>query len=232
METLGGGVKVRRPGGKHLVVVPVIGVWQLDHPAHMQFCQCRLCGFCDVGGGGKSSLADFDWPVEMRSSAAVKPYVTRYLAALERRAAPGAGRDDRRVAKAEANAELQVITAMGVNPWYNRLWDVRYIDAYLNVSLSPLHILKGVYKDVIQWSLQAVCLQLGSKQACQRWLQRADAVIVQQLACFSIVTGNIRRKGLSGILTYASRDGPFVVRGGSKVRADRTRLHPARTAHP
>lgn len=225
-DRLSGGVKVRQPGGKHRVVVPVIGAWQLDHPAHMQFCQCRLCGFCDVSGGGKRSLAEFDYPVEMRSSDLVKPHVQRYLAAVKRGGLPGADRDEKREAKSEANAARQTVTAMGVNPWYNRMWDARYVDAYLNVSLSPLHILKGNYKDVIQWSLEAVCTHLCSKSACQRWLRRVDSVVIQQLACFSIVTGSIKRKGLSGILTYASRGGPFVVRGGSKVPPHLSLLRP------
>ena len=224
-DALRGGVRVRRPGGTGQVVIPLIGVWQLDHPAHMQFCQCRQCGFCDIGGRGKKALADFECDVTMRSSELVKPIVERYLAAMKLQQSTGAtaDRDGKRQAKAEASRQLELLRQMGVNPWYNRIWDSRYgIDAYLNVSLSPLHILKGLYKDVIQWTLTAVCSRLGSKAACQRWLQRIDLVVIQQMACFSIVTGRIRRKGLSGILTYASRDGPFVVRGGSKVQTPST----------
>ena len=49
-------------------------------------------------------------------------------------------------------------------------------------GLSPLHILKGVYKDVVQWSLQAIYNRLNNQNDLRRWLARIDRVVVRELA--------------------------------------------------
>jgi hypothetical protein len=41
--------------------------------------------------------------------------------------------------------------AYGIRLSKNQLWDDKYIEGYKNVALSPLHVKKGVYKDVWTW---------------------------------------------------------------------------------
>ena len=108
------------------------------------------------------------------------------------------------------------------------------------MSISPLHVLKGTLKDVLQWCLNAVYSALGSDAAWKAWLRRIDQAVVEELADFQVVKGRCvpslatchslpvlatpltlppyrcKRKGLSGILLY-STSGPPQVKGGSKV---------------
>ena len=113
-----------------LAVVPVLACWWVDHPQHMALVACKQCGFCDVGGRGKQGLADFDEPVELRHTEGVRDLVKQ--------------------------GDKAALDAAGVHGVELPQWKETYTDAYQNTSISPLHVLKGTYKDLLQWTLQ-VC---------------------------------------------------------------------------
>ena len=52
---------------------------------------------------------------------------------------------------------LAASSQVKLQPRRNELWDLSYTDPYLNVALSPLHVLKGAYKDVFRWCLGLLC---------------------------------------------------------------------------
>ena len=211
-----------------MLIVPTPGCFQFDHPQHMRICRCRQCGFCDVGGGGWKALADFNADVKLRSSTksishkarsdgqllSTSELLRRYFDAKETYQSLTSADEAKRTAKVLMSQLEAEIKDAGLNVHVHPLWDDLYIDGYQNVSISPLHVKKGTYKDIIQWTLLAVYNALGSHTAWLRWLRRIDPVVTRELACFSIVGGRCKRRGLSGILVHNPGKPPRV-RGGS-----------------
>ena len=75
-QRLGAGVVVDwfGPGRatERKIFVPVPACYQVDHPQHMQMVKCTWCGFCNVGGGGKRALHNFEQAVECRTTASCR----------------------------------------------------------------------------------------------------------------------------------------------------------------
>ena len=84
-------------------------------------------------------------------------------------------------------------------------WSERYTDAYQNVSLSPLHVLKGVYADEVDYQLLTLYNSFDTDAGWRKWLYRTDLIVVRELALFPCVQGRIKSKGLSGALLYKVR---------------------------
>jgi|TARA_B110000093_G_C12894173_1_gene377448 hypothetical protein len=136
---LGGSVQ----GHSRRIVIPVLACWWVDHPQHMAMVACKQCGFCNVGGRGKQGLAAFGEQVELRSTAGVRALVK--------------------------SRDRSALIAAGVHGVELPQWQESYTDAYQNTSISALHVLKGVYKDTIEWTLQ-VWLGLGIQEAIRKRL--------------------------------------------------------------
>jgi hypothetical protein len=87
---------------------------------------------------------------------------------------------------------------------------------FLNVSLSPMHCQKGVYKDVILWTLEAVYKCCQNKTHFQRLLRAWDAAAVDQARAY--LQGRCKSRGISGVLMASSIDGTKIgVRSSSKA---------------
>lgn len=156
------------------LVVPIVGGWMLDHPQAMEYTAVTQCPFCDVGRQGKTGLADFDLAVTLRTSSAMGNLVRACLANTA-----GAARSLK-----DSGAHAVVLPQ----------WSEPYTDAYSNLSLSPLHLLKGNYKDLVQWVLLAVYHALGASDTeWKRWLARIDRCVVRELAAFPAVRGRRAR---------------------------------------
>ena len=128
------------------LLIPVLACWWVDHPQHMAMVACKQCGFCNVGGRGKQALAAFDERVELRSTEVVRGLV-------------------------EAG-DKPALAAAGVHGVELPQWQETYTDAYQNTSISPLHVLKGTYKDLIEWTLQVWC-RVSTRRVSTRVSTRA-----------------------------------------------------------
>ena len=173
---------------------------------------CLQCGFCNVNGGGINALAHFDDPVKLRDKESAGRLVHEYTAAVK--ALQEAGNDSR--LKQTEKRLRKTINVAGMKPHAIQLWDMQHVD-YLNVSISPLHVLKATYADVAEATLRKVWENCGSEAAFTSWLHLADSMTVRELARFMTVSGRVKSRGVSGMLLYRARGGPPTVRRGSKV---------------
>ena len=170
-----------------MILVPVLACIQVDHPQHMKLVAAKQCGFCNVGGLGKRGLAAFEVAVSLRNTTDVSNAFTRVQRAVEQSSI--GDRVAKRDAKAEAQRLKQQFERDGLHITKLQQWDDQHTDAYQNIGLSPLHILKGVYKDMVQWSLQAIYNRLDTENDWRRWLARIDRVVVRELAAFPSIKG-------------------------------------------
>jgi hypothetical protein len=124
-----------------------------------------------VGGGGQAALADFDEPVNLRTTEKMKALVEPMLRAVEllKSTSPQERAAARRVIK-DAKPELE---RAGVHARECQLWLNEYLD-YDNVSISPPHVLKGTYHDTIQWTLRAVYNACESEAQWRAWVRHCD----------------------------------------------------------
>jgi len=239
LQSCRAGVKVGEQlvaGRQPSLLVPTIGCWQLDHPQHMSHVGCKRCGFCE---SPLHLLGKFGETFAMRTTARCEPL---YDAAVEARGAVAAYSCEG--TKEVLATALEALVDAGLNEVSLPEWQPeigrcpprrhahrtrrvtqlttaarrRYTDAYKNKSPSPLHMLKGAYKDILQWTLYKVYVACGTHVAWLALLKRFDEVVVRDLAAFTAVRGACKRKGLSSILIYSASSEPPVVRGGSKVR--------------
>ena len=111
---------------------------------------------------------------------------------------------------------LKTIGAAGMKPHAIQLRDMQHVD-YLNVSISPLHVLKATYADVAECTLRRVWQNCETEAVFTRWLETSDYMTVRELARFTTVGGRVKSRGVSGMLLYRARGDPPTVRRGSKV---------------
>ena len=109
----------------------LLGAIQVDHPEHMSLTACDYCGFCDLGGRGRAGLAN-GWAMAVceRSTDQTLSLLRPYKEAL-------AAED---TVKATELARSIRKSGMKLPPDENVLLSDRYVDGYLNVSISPLHV--------------------------------------------------------------------------------------------
>ena len=113
------------------MVVACLGAIQVDHPEHMSLTACDFCGFCDLGGRARAGLAD-GWAMAVceRSTEQTLSLLLPYKEAITA--------ED--TAKATELAKSIRRSGMKLPPDENVLLSDWYVDGYLNVSISPLHV--------------------------------------------------------------------------------------------
>ena len=199
------------------VVVPMLGVYQLDHPQQMSYTCTKHCGFCTLGHQGVQGLAMCDADFKPRDASQLRKDVLVLDAAegtiADQAAAQDAIRDAQRVAKLmkgklrrEAwKKDLTNVRVLLQDPHFN----------FLNVSVSPMHCQKGAYKDAILWTMEAVFESCQNKAHFQRLLRAWDAAAVSQSRAY--LQGRCKSRGISGVLTASSIEGKLGVRSSSKA---------------
>lgn len=221
------------------LVLPVLGVWQLDQPQHMSVVCTAHCGFCDLAQLRRRGLTFDRTSLCLRSAAAARELIAnlqRTQLVVESSAGTGdAIREAKRIAKKELAtaraalhrqsfkkpAELDTLQLLLQDPYFD----------FLNVSLAPMHCQKGAYQDVLTWSLRALQRAVGDAQGMRAFILACDRALVSQAAPF--LHGRSRSRGLSGLLSTSIRTGPIVVRSSSKADlADGMRVIRALLFHP
>ena len=123
------------------LVVPVIGALEVDHPEHMELVDCKWCGYCDVGGRGKAGLSDFAAAVTERSTTQAIALIEPYKRGVEAVEAAEDDEDKRQAALVALEPLEEALHAVGMHvPYDNVLLQDRYIDGFVNVSISPMHV--------------------------------------------------------------------------------------------
>ena len=214
-ERLRNGVAMRDPVSLRLAMVaPVPGCLQLDTPEHREVSGVLQCGFCNLGRCGIHGLSDLTLTVTQRSKESCRLCYDRLRTAEQTASTAPPG------AKAEANAVVAAakanLQAEGLREEPSVLFGTSYTD-FLNVSVSPLHVLKKTLAAVQQahlLSLYAVC---DSDRHFHEMMDDVNNFYITQAALYTTIHGRVAKQGVSGTLTGDKTRGPPVCVHGSAV---------------
>ena len=200
------------------VVVPMLGVYQLDHPQHMSYACTKHCGFCTLGLHGVRGLRMDSSNFKLRDAVELR----KVIGQIETAESVVAGTlQATRADEDGAKRDLKVMRRrLRMESWKPGLVNVKELlkdsqFSFLNVSVSPMHCQKGAYHDVIQWTLEAVSKACESRAHFQALLKVWDAAVVNQASVF--LRGRCKSRGLSGVLIASSAEGRLGVRSSSKA---------------
>jgi hypothetical protein len=201
------------------IVVPMLGVYQLDHPQHMSYACTKHCGFCTLGLHGVSGLRMDSSNFKLRDAVELRKFLSQIETAES--IVAGSTLQATRADEDGAKRDLKVMRRrLQKESWKPGLINVKELLRdpqfdFLNVSLSPMHCQKGVYKDVILWTLEAVYECCQNKTHFQRLLRAWDAAAVDQARAY--LQGRCKSRGISGVLMASSIEGKIGVRSSSKA---------------
>lgn len=200
------GVAVRPPLSEHhILVVPFILAWLLDHPEHMSTCACAHCGYCELGGLGIHGLVSgYGRCFEPKSAARTHLLLTEHTQA--KAAAKAAARGFVRAAASALGAVEGKLTAVGMKapPAECLLLNQPFGHPFRGVSISILHCKKMAYHRVMDWNLAALWLAASqhSKTHAYDLIRRLSTFIVDGPGSFAIIRGPLASRGLFGVLNY------------------------------